>query len=86
MFFMQSFKFIFSHNGVFNRQVRLIDLGHIEIVDVNQLLHLPQEFIEIPTQVIEVFLCRIKPRDNDTDWPQEVHIQSTPLLWEATCI
>ncbi|KAL5457692.1 hypothetical protein EMCRGX_G034978 [Ephydatia muelleri] len=69
--FSEQLGFFFHHKE--KARVRLIDLGHIEIVDVNQLLHLPQEFIEIPTQVIEVFLCRIKPRDNDTDWPQEAN-------------
>ena len=65
--------------------MRLIDLGRIEVVDVNQLLFLPQELIDIPAQVIEVYLCRIKPRDNDMDWSQEVlkrhvHVHVTPVF------
>ena len=53
-------------------QVRTIDIGASEIVDVNQLLFLPQEFITIPTQVVEVYINGIKPKDEDLDWPSEV--------------
>ena len=53
-------------------QVRLIDVGNVEVVDVSQLLCLPQTFVTMPPQVLEVYLCGIKPRDGDLDWPFEV--------------
>jgi len=52
--------------------VRLIDDGSVQIVDLNQLLVLPDEFTREPAQVIEVFLCGIKPGDKDADWSKEV--------------
>lgn len=58
-------------------QVRLIDVGSVRIVDVNQLLVLPDQFLKIPAQVFEVFLCGVVPRDNDRDWSEEVlHVDS----------
>ena len=50
----------------------MIDIGSSQIVDVNQLLFLPQEFVVIPTQVVEVYIAGIKPKDSDLDWPFEV--------------
>lgn len=41
-------------------------------MDLNQLLELPEEFLSTPAQVIEVFLCGIKPVERDEDWSQEV--------------
>lgn len=53
-------------------QVRLIDVGCVLVVDVNQLLSLPEKFLKIPYQVIEVYMCGLKPCDQDLDWPVEV--------------
>ena len=54
-------------------QVRLIDVGCVQVVDVNQLLTLPEHFLQIPAQVVEAFICGIKPCDGDPDWPEEVY-------------
>ena len=53
-------------------QVRLIDVGCSKVVDINQLLYLPQEFVQVPTQVVEAYLSGIVPKDGDIDWPDEV--------------
>ena len=53
-------------------QVRLIDVGCVQVVDVNQLLSLPNCFLCIPPQVFEVFVCGLKPNDSDLDWSNEV--------------
>jgi hypothetical protein len=55
-------------------QVRMIDIGSSQIVDVNQLLFLPQRFLIVPAQVVEVYIVGIKPKDRDLDWPFEVCI------------
>ena len=54
--------------------MRLIDVGCVLIVDVNQLLTLPERFLRVPLQVMEVFMCGLKPCDKDLDWPVEVHV------------
>jgi hypothetical protein len=43
----------------------------VRIVDVNQLLTLPSSLLKVPAHVFEVYLCGVKPRDLDTDWPEE---------------
>lgn len=43
----------------------------MRIVDVNQLLTLPSSLLKVPAHVFEVYLCGVKPRDLDTDWPEE---------------
>ena len=40
---------------------------------MNQLLTLPPEVLTTPAQVFEVYLCGVKPKDEDGDWPQEVN-------------
>ena len=47
-------------------------MGSVLIVDVNQLLVLPDEFLMVPAQVFEVFLCSVIPLDDDRDWSEEV--------------
>ena len=42
------------------------------MVDVNQLLTLPEHFVRIPVQVVEAYICGLKPCDRDQDWPEEV--------------
>ncbi|XP_064393953.1 putative ATP-dependent RNA helicase TDRD12 isoform X2 [Halichondria panicea] len=61
--------FCFPHKE--KARVRLIDHGSVQIVDLNQLLELPDEFLTIPAQVTEVFLCGLRPGDKDKDWSQE---------------
>jgi len=44
----------------------------METVEVSQLLVLPHRFVALPPQVLEAYICNIKPRDGDQDWPLEV--------------
>ena len=44
----------------------------METVEVSQLLILPKQFLELPPQVVEAFICEVKPKDEDLDWPVEV--------------
>ena len=52
--------------------MRLLDVGCVHVVDVNQLLTLPEHFVRIPVQVVEVYVCGVRPCDRDQDWPEEV--------------
>lgn len=56
---------------MYNFQIRCIDTGVVRIVDVNQLLTLPSSLLKVPAHVFEAYLCGVKPRDLDTDWPEE---------------
>ena len=47
-------------------------MGCVHVVDVNQLLTLPEHFVRIPVQVVEVYVCGVRPCDRDQDWPEEV--------------
>ena len=60
--------------GPHDFQIRCIDTGVIRVVDVNQLLTLPPKLMDYPAQVFEVYLCGVKPRDKDADWPEEVNL------------
>ena len=62
-------------------QVRLIDVGCVQVVDVNQLLTLPKHFLQIPAQVIETFICGVRPCDEDVDWPEEVWVFYIHIIW-----
>ena len=55
-----------------SEKVRLIDIGEARVVDVSQLLELPQHLLAPPANVFEIFVCRTKPADSDPDWPPEV--------------
>ena len=43
------------------------------IVDVNQLFELPPCFKSYPRQVVESYVCKVKPNDQDTDFSPQVH-------------
>ena len=45
-------------------------------MDLNQLLVLPNEFLSVPAQVAEVFLCGVRPAEMDHDWCEEVKIEN----------
>lgn len=30
--------------------------------------------MDYPAQVFEVYLCGVKPKDEDADWPEEVNL------------
>ena len=47
-------------------------MGCVHVVDVNRLLTLPDHFVRIPVQVVEVYVCGVRPCDRDQDWPEEV--------------
>ncbi|XP_070574044.1 uncharacterized protein [Ptychodera flava] len=49
-------------------EVHYLDEGRNGTVHMSQLLVLPVQFHKIPSQVIEVFACRVKPVDKDPDW------------------
>ncbi|XP_025114687.1 uncharacterized protein LOC112576465 isoform X2 [Pomacea canaliculata] len=51
-------------------QVKYIDEGITETVSVDQLLKLPHQFQSVPPQAVEVFICRVKPTDGDTEWSE----------------
>lgn len=53
-------------------QVRLIDIGEARIVDVSQLLPLPNFLLTQPALVFEVYVCGVRPTDFDPDWPPQV--------------
>ena len=53
-------------------QVRLIDSGAVDVVDVSQLLTLPDHLLARAPLVVEVVVCGIVPCDDDTDWPPPV--------------
>jgi superfamily II DNA/RNA helicase len=67
--FSQPLEFMFHHRE--KALVRLIDVGEAKIVDVSQLLELPQHLLAPPANVFEIFVCRIKPSDCDPDWPPQ---------------
>ena len=46
----------------------------MRIVDVNQLLTLPDKFLTTPPLVVEAYICGLRPLDQDKDWPPEVHV------------
>lgn len=52
--------------------MRLVDRGDVLVVDVNQLLILPDEYKTTPPLVIEAYVCGLRPLDHDIDWPPEV--------------
>lgn len=39
------------------------------IAQVSQLLKPAEQFTQIPFQAVEIFICQLKPVDNDVDWP-----------------
>ena len=70
--------------------MRLIDVGCVRVVDVNQLLTLPADLLAIPAQAVEACICGIKPCDDDMDWPLQVramdhahgtHAQPEDKIW-----
>lgn len=50
----------------------MIDIGSVKIVEVSQLLNMPKKFMKLAPQVVEAYICGIKPKDHDMDWPSEV--------------
>ncbi|XP_071581111.1 putative ATP-dependent RNA helicase TDRD12 [Temnothorax nylanderi] len=49
--------------------VRCIDSGIIhEYIDVRKLMHIPEELLNLPTHVVEIFLAGVAPRDEEYMW------------------
>lgn len=51
---------------------RFVDEGRIKEVKSHQLLQLPLEFQSLPSQAVEIILCRAKPIDGEMDWNPKV--------------
>lgn len=60
-------------------------MGCVHVVDVNQLLTLPEHFVRIPVQVVEVYVCGVRPCDRDQDWPEEVCLYVVCLCLCPVC-
>ncbi|TSK13375.1 AFG3-like protein 1 [Bagarius yarrelli] len=52
--------------------VRFVDEGRIQELKSHQLLQLPPEFQSLPSQAVEIILCRVKPIDEEMDWNPRV--------------
>ncbi|CAL1592069.1 unnamed protein product [Knipowitschia caucasica] len=52
--------------------VEFIDVGKREEVKAHQLLQLPEQFQSLPSQAVEIIVCRVKPSDSDKDWHPKV--------------
>ncbi|KAM9351967.1 putative ATP-dependent RNA helicase TDRD12 [Symphorus nematophorus] len=52
--------------------VWFIDVGKEEEVKSHQILQLPEQFHSLPSQAVEVIVCRVKPVDNETNWHPKV--------------
>ncbi|XP_022098101.1 uncharacterized protein LOC110983278 isoform X2 [Acanthaster planci] len=50
------------------KEVQFVDQGRIERVPVNKLLKLPDHLHSKPYQAVEIYVCRVKPVDGDTEW------------------
>ncbi|XP_024888725.1 putative ATP-dependent RNA helicase TDRD12 [Temnothorax curvispinosus] len=51
--------------------VRCIDSGIIhEYIDVRKLMHIPEELLNLPTHVVEIFLADVVPWDEEYMWNQ----------------
>ncbi|GFR59726.1 ATP-dependent RNA helicase dbp2 [Elysia marginata] len=55
-------------------KVWLVDMGCYKCGTIDQLLALPRRMAEVPYQAIEVYLCCLKPIDDDKEWTDKVNI------------
>ncbi|XP_062857583.1 putative ATP-dependent RNA helicase TDRD12 [Trichomycterus rosablanca] len=49
-----------------------VDEGRTQEVKSHQLLQLPAEFQSLPSQAVEIILCRAQPIDGESDWNPKV--------------
>ncbi|KAM9807705.1 LOW QUALITY PROTEIN: putative ATP-dependent RNA helicase TDRD12 [Neosynchiropus ocellatus] len=56
----------------FSVLAEFIDVGKKEEVRSHQLLPLPERFHSLPSQAVEIVLCRLKPIDAETQWHPKV--------------
>lgn len=43
---------------------------YLNVIQVYQLLALPEGLQKLPPQVVDIFLCNVIPCDFDTDWSE----------------
>ena len=55
-------------------KVWLVDQGVYKTGTVDQLVQLPKDLAEVPYLAVEVFACRIKPMDKDSEWTDMANI------------
>ncbi|XP_071092344.1 putative ATP-dependent RNA helicase TDRD12 [Haliotis cracherodii] len=65
-------------------KVWYVDDGKTEIVDLCKLLTLPGHLKEVPYQAVEVYLCRVKPMDKDSEWTPRANMFIFEQLDEIT--
>ncbi|XP_067651475.1 uncharacterized protein [Haliotis asinina] len=65
-------------------EVWFVDDGKTKTVDLCKLLTLPAHLKEVPYQAVEVYLCRVKPMDNDTEWTEKANMFIFEELNEIT--
>jgi len=61
-------------------EVKFLDFGGYETVDVSDLLQIRQDFMNLPFQAVECYLSNVIPPASGTEWPYE----SIILLEEMT--
>ncbi|XP_046549507.1 uncharacterized protein LOC124259410 isoform X2 [Haliotis rubra] len=54
-------------------EVWFVDDGKTKTVDLCRLLTLPAHLKEVPYQAVEVYLCRVKPMDSDSEWTEKAN-------------
>ncbi|XP_068168743.1 putative ATP-dependent RNA helicase TDRD12 [Antennarius striatus] len=52
--------------------VRFIDVGKEQTVRSHQILQLPDQFLSLPPQAVEIVLCGVKPVDAEVNWHPKV--------------
>ncbi|XP_035826123.1 uncharacterized protein LOC101851955 [Aplysia californica] len=61
-------------------RVWLVDAAVHAEGTVDQLVQLPKELAEIPYQAVEVYVCRIKPMDRDSEWTDKADLFAHELV------
>ncbi|XP_065335064.1 putative ATP-dependent RNA helicase TDRD12 [Cloeon dipterum] len=49
-------------------KIKSLDEGWTALKESSKLLHLPKHFRQIPPYTVDVFLCGVMPRDEETEW------------------
>ncbi|KAK3094560.1 hypothetical protein FSP39_003420 [Pinctada imbricata] len=64
-----NYHYFFSSTLIyFKSLVHFVDEGRFEDVSMDKLFELPPHLHTIPFQVMEAYICRIRPVDKDEDW------------------
>ena len=56
------------------------------MVELNQLVELPTEFLLQPRQVAEAYVCRIRPNDCDRDFSPQVCVCVSVYVCACVCV